>query len=212
MRIVCISDTHGMHAGLTVPDGDILIHAGDLTGRGTVPEVRNFNAWLGALPHRHKIVIAGNHDWVFERTPDVAREAMTNAIYLQDSGVQIDGLRIWGSPVQPTFYNWAFNRDRGTGIARHWDMIPDNTQLLITHGPPAGVCDNVDGLGVGCADLYRRASELSSLRAIVCGHVHEGYGMESLSKKSSVPVVVNASICDARYRPINTPIVIEVEP
>lgn len=132
---------------------------------------------------------------------------MTNAVYLEDSGVAIEGLRIWGSPVQPWFGGWAFNRDRGPAINRHWRMIPNDTHILITHGPPAGYLDSINGYGVGCEDLRRRIAKLPELRMLVCGHIHEGYGIEACGPIT----IVNASRCDAHYMPVNEPIVIDTE-
>jgi len=97
VRLVCISDTHSLHRRIPdVPDGDVLIHAGDCLGAGTLDNVEDLNDWLGTLPHRHKIVIAGNHDWVFQEAPELARDALTNAIYLEDSGVEIEGVPVLG--------------------------------------------------------------------------------------------------------------------
>ena len=142
VRIICISDTHGQHAGLRLPDGDILIHAGDFMTYGNAPrEIIDFDAWLGRQPHAHKIVIAGNHDRLFESHPIPARALITNVIYLEDSGVEVEGLKFWGSPVQPPFNNWAFNVQRGAPIRRHWDKIPTDTDVLVTHGPPFGMLD-----------------------------------------------------------------------
>src|SRR5580658_3578813 len=99
LRIVCISDTHGQHAKLHLPEGDILVHAGDFMAFGDKPrEVTDFNQWLGKQTHRHKVVIAGNHDWMFERHPGAAQALLTNAIYLENSGTEIEGLKFWGSP------------------------------------------------------------------------------------------------------------------
>ena len=87
MKIVCISDTHSLHWHIPeLPDGDVLIHAGDSLGQGTLDNIEDLNSWLGTLPHRHKIVIAGNHDRAFQDEPEQARELLTNAIYLEDSG------------------------------------------------------------------------------------------------------------------------------
>ena len=114
IRIICISDTHGQHSKLSVPDGDVLIHAGDLMAFGDRPEeIIDFNQWLGKQPHRHKIVIAGNHDWMFERHPGAARELLGNAIYLENSGTGVASLNIWGSPDQPEFNHPEFQRVRG---------------------------------------------------------------------------------------------------
>ncbi|KKU85756.1 MAG: hypothetical protein UY14_C0014G0001 [Parcubacteria group bacterium GW2011_GWA1_47_9] len=82
LRVVAISDTHEMHRQVVVPDGDVLVHAGDFTMSGTLPAIYEFNTWLGTLPHRHKVVVAGNHDWAFQRQPAQARALLTNATYL----------------------------------------------------------------------------------------------------------------------------------
>ena len=104
VRIVCISDTHGQHAKLCMPDGDILIHVGDFMAFGDAPkEIINFNHWLGQQSQRFKVVIAGNHDLMFERHPGAAKELLSNAIYLENSGTELLGLKFWGSPVQPEF-------------------------------------------------------------------------------------------------------------
>jgi len=113
MKLVCISDTHSLHWRMPdIPDGDVLIHAGDCLDQGTLENIEDLNNWLGTLPHRHKIVIAGNHDWAFQETPELARQALTNAIYLEDSGVETEVVRFWGSPWTPTFMDWAFMLDR----------------------------------------------------------------------------------------------------
>lgn len=144
MKLVCISDTHSLHRRLqSIPDGDVLIHAGDCLGQGTLENIEDFNDWLGSLPHRHKIVIAGNHDWAFQETPELARQALTSAIYLEDSGVEIEGVRFWGSPWTPIFMNWAFMLGRGEPLYEKWQLIPDDTDVLITHGPPQGIGDEV---------------------------------------------------------------------
>ena len=101
MCIVCLSDTHSRHDRIRVPPGDVLVHAGDATMAGRVEEIAAFNHWLGALPHRHKILIAGNHDWLFETDPALAESLITNAVYLRDSCVTIEGVKFYGSPWQP---------------------------------------------------------------------------------------------------------------
>lgn len=98
VRVICLSDTHGKHGRVEVPDGDLLIHCGDLTKHGTAAEIIEFNEWLGTLPHPWKIVVAGNHDEAFEYEPERARKLMTNAVYLEDSETTAAGLRVWGSP------------------------------------------------------------------------------------------------------------------
>ena len=205
-RIVCISDTHDRLAEMTVPDGDVLVHAGDFSGRGKVEQVRRFAEEIHALPHEHKVVIAGNHDFLFEEEPELARELLGPLHYLRDSGVEIAGLRFWGSPWQPAFFNWAFNLPRGPALAERWALIPDDTDVLITHGPPKGVLDRVhDGHRVGCADLSRALQRVRP-RLHVFGHIHEAYGEEEIEGTH----YVNASSCDLAYRPTQPAIVIDL--
>lgn len=176
--LVAMADTHGFHPKLSVPPADILIHAGDLTGRGTRAQVENALAWLRSLPHRHKVLVAGNHDFFFEREPEtaarLAREAGLH--YLLDSEVTLEGLRIWGSPWQPRFFDWAFNLDRGEPLAAKWRLIPEGVDVLVTHGPPAGHGDRCDdGRRVGCADLLEHLHRVKP-RVNLFGHIHEDRG------------------------------------
>ncbi|WP_166261902.1 metallophosphatase domain-containing protein [Marinobacter salicampi] len=208
MRIVMISDTHSMHRQVKVPDGDLLIHAGDCLGVGTLEEVEDLNDWLGTLPHRHKVVIAGNHDWCFQTDPEAARQRLTEAVYLEDSGTTIEGLKLWGSPWTPVFFDWAFNLERGDALAERWARIPDDTEVLITHGPPAGILDKVSNgshdESVGCADLLA-AVERVRPRLHVFGHIHEGYGRH----ETEATAFINASTCLASLKPLNPPVVID---
>jgi predicted phosphohydrolase len=209
IRIVCISDTHGQHAKLNVPDGDILIHAGDFAAFGDTPiEIIDFNQWLGTLPHRYKVVIAGNHDWMFERHPGTAGELLTNAIYLENSGTELAGLKLWGSPVQPEFNNWAFNVARGAAIRRYWKMIPASTDVLITHGPPYGVLDTAHpSTGhLGCEELTIAVQQIRP-RLHVFGHIHGGQGQQN----SDGTQYVNASVVNEAYQLVYAPQVIEIE-
>jgi predicted phosphohydrolase len=204
-RLVCISDTHSLHARMLVPDGDVLVHAGDLSKRGRRDEIEAFDAWLGTLPHPHKVVIAGNHDWAFERDPE-ARTWIRNATYLQDEGVTIAGLRFWGSPWQPRFFDWAFNLDRGPQLAEVWAKIPEGLDVLVTHGPPRGVLDRTArGDEAGCDDLLA-AVALKRPRFHVFGHIHEAYGRRA----EGATTYVNACTCDLEYNPVQPPIVIDL--
>lgn len=196
MRVVCASDIHGQHGRFPVPAGDVLVLAGDLTRRGTLTELAEINTWLGTLPHRHKLIIAGNHDFGLEQDPR-ARELFTHATYLQDEGATVEGLRVWGSPWQPRFFDWAFNLDRGAPLRQRWDLIPEGTELLITHGPPRGVLDRCwDGRRVGCEDLLDAVRRLRP-RLHVFGHIHESRGREA----QGGTIFVNASVCTQRYKP-----------
>jgi Icc-related predicted phosphoesterase len=206
MRIVCISDTHLQ--AVAVPEGDLLVHAGDFTMRGTLAEVALFNRWLGALPHPHKVVVAGNHDFAFERHKERARQALTGATYLEDEGIELGGLRIWGSPWQPRFGDWAFNLDRGADLRAKWESIPEGLDVLITHAPPAGIGDRTSaGDHVGCCDL-RDVVQSRAPRLHVFGHIHEAYGI----LETPATLYVNAAVCTASYRAENPPIIVDLEP
>lgn len=209
MRIVIISDTHSMHRQVKVPEGDLLIHAGDCLGVGTLKELEDLNDWLGSLPHRHKVMIAGNHDWCFQTDPEAARQRLTEAVYLEDSGITVGGLKLWGSPWIPVFFDWAFNLERGEALAERWAQIPDGTDVLVTHGPPAGILDKVSNgshdESVGCADLLA-AVERVKPRLHVFGHIHEGHGRQ----ETRDTVFINASTCLASFKPLNPPVVIDL--
>ncbi len=209
MKIIAISDTHGRHDQIDVPGGDVLVHAGDFCAYGTLDEVTAFNDYLGTLPHKHKIIVAGNHDWPFERDPEQAQKILNNAIYLQDSGIVIDGVRFYGSPWQPEFFNWAFNLPRGSALAEKWAGIPDDTDVLITHGPPAGVLDRTSaGISAGCVDLAGAVSQRIKPKLHIFGHIHEGYGL--IDKQGTA--YVNACCCDERYQiGSRTAVVLELE-
>ena len=209
MRIVCISDTHSMHEQMPpIPEGDVLIHAGDSLGQGSLSNLLALNDWLATLPHPHKILIAGNHDWVFQNQPEEARAALTQAIYLEDSGVEINGFHFWGSPWTPIFMNWAFMLD-AESLAQKWQLIPDTTDVLITHGPPHGLGDRVPDqyrtLHVGDESLRSRVSEIAP-KLHVFGHIHEDYGHYALNSTR----LINASTCNARYQPENLPLVVDL--
>lgn len=214
MRIICISDTHGLGWDAEIPEGDLLIHAGDLTSRGTSTEWQGGCKWLGSLNHPHKVLIAGNHDFFAEKSFREARfyAEFEGINFLQDSGVNIEGLNIWGSPWQPEFFDWAFNLPRGKALADVWALIPDNTDILVTHGPPYGWRDKtIRGDYVGCVDLLQRCASLENMKLHVFGHIHEGYGVSGpLNNAVANPLyAVNASICTLDYQPINKPVVFD---
>lgn len=207
-RIVLLSDTHGLHDEMApVPDGDILIHAGDLTRSGSLAEISNLTAFFASLPHKHKVVIAGNHDFCFEKDKVQAAKLLPGTIYLQDKLTELMGLKIYGSPWQPRFGDWAFNLDRGTPLRSVWSRIPDKTDILVTHGPPYSIHDltELEKQHVGCKDLLVAVQRVKP-KLHVFGHIHCSYGQ---SVKDGT-TYVNAAICDERYQPVNLPIVIDL--
>lgn len=178
MKVVAVSDTHTFEGDLgTLPEGDVLIHAGDLLRAGTLEELEPVAAWLKGQPHPYKIVVAGNHDGCFLTQRSEALKLLGDGIiYLQDSGVEIQGVRFWGSPWQPAYNDWAFNLPRGRALAERWARIPQETDVLITHCPPAGIGDASDSPErAGCADLLKRAQEVSPALHLF-GHIHQDGG------------------------------------
>lgn len=206
VQIVCLSDTHGQHRRIRVPDGDILIVAGDLTVYGKRSEYRYFNEWLGELPHKHKIVIAGNHDKAIYYMPkESAQRRLSNAIYLLDSEVTVEGIRIYGSPWTPNFLNWYFMLDRGPQIRAKWDLIPQGIDILVTHGPPIGYRDwsSFSSVNMGCEELRKAVGRVKP-KLHVFGHNHGDYG----EAHNEYTLFVNASTCNEGYEPRQEPIVI----
>ena len=212
MRIVIISDTHNRHNQIEVPDGDVLIHCGDATSVGKVEEIENFNKWLLKQPHKHKIFIAGNHDKLFEDNPRKAEVRITGAIYLRDSFIMINGLKFYGSPWQPRFFDWAFNLDRGEAIKKKWNLIPIDTNVLITHGPPSGILDySPYGFSkAGCEDLLEAVERIKP-RLHCFGHFHSGYGMQSkIWENGQETIFVNGAIVGEDYKVRNKPIAVDL--
>lgn len=210
MKIVAISDTHGKHQSLVLPKGDMLIHAGDVSSRGKEIEIIEFLKWFGSLDFKYKIFIAGNHDFYFERyshnIEKLNQIIPLNLIYLNDNSIEIEGINIWGSPISPWFYNWAFNRFRGEDIMKHWYKIPQNTDILITHGPVFGILDKTTrNERVGCKDLLRKVGEIKP-KFHICGHIHEAYG----HIKQGDTEYINASVLDENYNLRNKPLVFEI--
>jgi len=194
-----------------LPEGDVLIHAGDLTAKGTANEVQEALEWFSQVgTFRHRVFIAGNHDFLFEREPQYARSLIPlNVTYLENSGAVIEGIKFWGSPITPYFHDWAFNR-YASAIGRHWKAIPSDTDVLITHGPPFGVLDRVDSAEqVGCPQLLAEIVNRVRPQVHVFGHIHEGRGAVTLRELPTV--FFNASVCDRNYRPVNAPLVAAAE-
>lgn len=194
-KLVLISDTHGYKPEL--PEGDILLHGGDLTGNGTIRECQEALDWLNAQPHKYVVAVAGNHDFAFEDAKPALK--MGRVIYLENYLIELEGLRIYGSPVQPRFCDWAFNVDRGEAIRKYWDMIPDKLDVLITHGPPMGILDQAapyfNSEHLGCEELAVAVDRVKP-RLHMFGHIHGGRGY----KKFNGTEFFNASIVSEAYR------------
>ena len=202
MKLVCIADTHNRHDNLIIPDGDVLIHAGDITEGGTNREVQDFLDWFGAQPHDHKIFIAGNHDYYFE---DLDLTAFNDNLpkdihYLHNSAISINDIKFYGTPQVPSMASWAFNQPF------YWDDIPKDTEILISHIPPYGILDLHDrNHQLGDDLLRKRIKELKCLDYHIFGHVHDSYGLTRVGQT----VYINASSQDHQERYFNPPIVVE---
>jgi Icc-related predicted phosphoesterase len=208
MRLVLISDTHDMENQVTLPDGDILVHAGDLTMMGHRGDLQRSINWLNVQPHKHVVFVAGNHDFGFERDYVKKELNLGRAVYLENNWTAIDGLSFWGSPVQPWFMDWAFNVHRGAPIKKYWDMIPNSVDVLVTHGPPYGILDQSrrdrsDHLG--CEELAKRIEVINPILHVF-GHIHGSAGIELRGKTK----FINASVVNEDYNVVNEPIVVDL--
>jgi Icc-related predicted phosphoesterase len=176
LRLVLLSDTHQLHREVEVPDGDILIHAGDFTMFSRSPaEITDFNNWLGELPHQ-AVLVPGNHEFFLEADPS-ERSLLSNATVLINEGIEIEGLRIWGSPVTP-MYGGAFGLSSAKDRKRLYAQIPEDIDILITHGPPYGILDLGPGshLHQGCPELLDAVMRVGP-KLHVFGHIHGAYGV-----------------------------------
>ena len=214
-KIVFISDTHEQHEKVKVPPCDILLHAGDLTYRGKEEKVDQALRWLNKQDAKHVVVIAGNHDWLFQTEPEVAKEllaAFPKIHYLENNGVTLEGLKFWGSPWTPAFCNWAFNADPAD-IFKHWDLIPSGLDVLVTHGPPKGILDRAAPQLVpptpelGCYDL-KIAVIQTKPKIHVFGHIHGGANLQQRLYKDGTEFI-NASVVDEAYKVVRNPVEID---
>ncbi|MDE0389956.1 MAG: metallophosphatase domain-containing protein [Rhodospirillales bacterium] len=206
MRLVLLSDTHGLHREMmmNIPDGDLLVHAGDFCAEGEVAETRSFREFFRGLPHPHKVAITGNHDRCLEADPSLGAEIFAGCHYLLDSGVEIGGVTFRGSPWQPWFFDMGFNLERGVELREKWELIPAHVDVLITHAPPHGVLDGTGtGENVGCEEL-RAATRRTCPRLHVFGHIHQARGWERLGST----LHVNASNCAGRDERLNSVLVV----
>lgn len=230
MKICFISDTHLKHDSMKcrIPECDLLIHSGDSLNSGRLHEFPNFMYWFANLDQaKRKIFIAGNHDFALEwqkskyhnkipRVEDVAQAKMQieqypQVNYLLDETIEIDGVKIYGSPWQPEFCSWAFNMGRCSDeLKNKWEEIPIDADIVVTHGPPKGIRDLTiyDKFNAGCELLMER---LKIVQPVIhsFGHIHEGYGIYEDAVLGTT--FINASICTLNYQPINQPILVEYD-
>ncbi|WP_150912548.1 metallophosphatase domain-containing protein [Marinobacter halotolerans] len=218
MRLVCISDTHSLQDAMPpIPEGDVLIHAGDCTGSGSLPQTDAFTKWMGAQPHARKILIAGNHDFCFDKNlRDPAWSAWSrnmceqNGItYLCGESVSVEGIKFFGFPWQPIYRHMAFNASEDE-LEERLKLVPADTHVLISHGPALRIFDYIpdERMHVGSHALAQRIDQLTHLKAHICGHIHESYGFAV--RESDGVKFANASTCNARYKPVNPPIIIDL--
>jgi len=207
MRIVAISDTHTQHNNVKVPDGDVLLFAGDGEFHSNVDLIK-FNRWVSRLNHELIIVIAGNHDFFCEKHPNEVKGYLNKAIYLKDEQFELpNGKILWGSPMTKTFLNWAFMDTEENLDRYYWSKIPKNTDILLVHGPAYKHLDTVSSGEdhLGSKTLAKKIEELK-IPYVVHGHIHGGYGIE----KSEDTTFINCSLLDEDYQLVNKPVVIDV--
>lgn len=210
-KIVFISDTHGKHDNINIPACDFLCHCGDFTNLGKDGEIKNFCDWLSSLHHvRHKIVICGNHELGFNKYPDPKKKKLLkrSCIYLENSGIEIEGVKFWGTPNTLKFFNWEFMYDENT-LKQIFDKIPEDINILLSHGPPFSILDlNMRGDRCGSVSLLNRMQQIN-YDIVAFGHIHPSYGIKYNYDDNQV--YINASICNDVLMPINSPIEIELE-
>lgn len=211
-KIVAISDSHGKHREIVIPECDILIHAGDFTyfSKGGESEIKDFLSWFNNQPAKHKIFIAGNHEVFWEsKKHEILKLIPPGVHYLNDESIIIDNIKIWGSPITPYFYGWAYNRNRGEEIKKHWDLIPNDVDILVTHGPAFGILDNsIDG-SVGCEELLKKI-ESSPPSIHIFGHIHLGGKTIRIIKNKEVKFY-NSALVNGKYEIKRKPHIFEFQ-
>lgn len=211
MKVVVISDTHFKHSQVKLPDGDLLVHAGDATNLGRLSEVIGFAEWFKDQAKKYKygaILIAGNHDFMAQIQPDLWKRLISDPKihYLENSEITIEGIKFWGTPIVPVFGNWAFNTEEEARI-RIYNQIPNDVSFLISHGPPYGICDSLPTIpSLGCKALMSAVLQRKSIKYHVFGHIHFGYGTEVFKDK----LFINAAQVDESYNVVNVPIIVDV--
>jgi Icc-related predicted phosphoesterase len=192
-----------------VPDGDLLVYAGDFSMRAKMNDVVEFARWIKSLPHSHKIIIPGNHDVYCEKNLPWTRDEFFPALALNHESCSIAGYRIFGSPYTSSIYEpspWSFDYPRvGSHSEKLWSQIPTTTDILVTHGPPKGILDYVPVVGpeednnVGDVNLLYHVNRVRP-KLHLFGHIHEGYGNYTATWGTKF---YNVCICNESYRPIN---------
>lgn len=204
MKIAAFSDTHMLHEKVLIPEADLLVFAGDMAVCRTVQDVAGFNSFLQTLPHKYKVVIGGNHDHLLAEAPALGRKLLKDVIYLQDESVLIEGVRIYGSPWQPIFNTNAcdaFALSRGKTIREKWSLIPEDTDILLTHCPPCGIMDEDGGVSHGCSDLLKEVERIAP-EFHIFGHIHNHNGIQRVGPTTFVNCNIKAE--NGQVRPALT--------
>ncbi len=191
---------------MSLPPCDILIHSGD-ANINTIRDMNMFMAWMNSQPAKHRIYVAGNHDDMCEAVPGLVKKLFNEneIIYLDNTRIVLEGIKIWGSPYTPQYNNWAFMKPRGDEMLRIWKMIPEDTDLLITHGPPMHILDMTDeGIAAGCWDLDFIVKKIKP-KLHLFGHIHEAYGFY----ENEHTRYYNGSVVNGDYVLSNLPHIIE---
>lgn len=202
-----MSDSHSHHKSLYIAPGDFICHSGDISGSGNIFEYLSFIEWFSSLNFKHKIFIGGNHDRLLaERDPEVMQAIKDSGVhYLENEAISLEGINFYGSPLTPRFGRWDFMKKR-EDLKEDWDNIPENTNVLLTHGPPFGVGDVCNSREVvGCKHLLDKVLTLPKLSFHSFGHVHEGRGLYYLRELGLKTTFVNSSIMNASFVPCHSP-------
>jgi predicted phosphodiesterase len=213
MKLTVISDIHGLFNNLILKKGETLIIAGDFSIEGQEEEFKRFIKWLDKQKFKNKIVVGGNHDGYIYNNEKAKQKLKQYCIYLENEGTKLNNINFWGSPYTPRFNYWFFMKERGKELKENWDLVPNNTNVLIGHGMPYGILDNTSypngdiGQNVGDFDLLNKIKHLSNLKIYIGGHLHLNGG--KIYIKNNIQFI-NASVVNEDYELTNKPIIIEI--